>query len=160
MLRAVGGFGAVRCGDPYRFGTDHPRVPFYVGNPVFLKLVPDSVPELPDRVVLIGEEFFQIKTALFKLQAKLPAVVHDAIQARCVDERFGGDTAAVDAGPAQLAFFNNSGFHAKFCSVLGSRITARSGADDDEVKQFIHSRTLPASCRRNLKQGRTLPATF
>ena len=62
-----------------------------------------------------------------------------AVELCAVEHRLGRDTAAVQAGAANLTALNQSGGKSQLGSADGSLIAAGASADDNKLK-FVHSK--------------------
>ena len=101
----------------------------------------DAAPELIQNSIFAFLYFFQIESvAVSAGQTELFTVRFNlVVQRGGVEKRLCGDAPAVQAGPSQLAVFNQRHLHfVCLCRIDGGLVASRSGADDDQIV-FFHN---------------------
>jgi len=93
----------------------------------------DAGGQLLRDLALVGKNFLNVGADVLGVHADVRAVLGVVIDLGGVEQRLGGDAAAVQAGAACLALFHNGGLEAQLRCAQCRFIAAGTCADDDEL---------------------------
>ena len=96
----------------------------------------DSTAQLGNDVIFALVDLCPVKARVFGVKSKQFEVSCFFVKLRRVQHCFGRNAAAVEAGAADLTAFNQCGVQTQLCGADGGFISARAGADNDQLILF------------------------
>ena len=150
VVGGVVGHCAIGSGDLHGLVRMEHAAPVDEGDPVALEELFDAADELVDGLLLVVDDLFVIKMHVFCDDAELLSIFHFFVKGRRMDHGLGRNAAAIEAGTADFAFFNDGDGKSEFRCFDRCHVSAGTGPDDDQFKMIFQFSYLLHNVKRSV----------